>query len=125
MTEHVPLDPFASLNLSEFKARQSKTPAPQKLDKEAIRELAAENDFRSRQMPEKKQKIVTKTFSLFPDECDIINGALKAYLDDPDEGLAQPSSSDVVRAALNSFATRSPAEQVALIKQHRGRGRRR
>jgi len=43
MTEHVPLDPFASLNLSEFKARQSKTPAPQKLDKEADGKLAAIN----------------------------------------------------------------------------------
>ena len=125
-TEHNPIDPFANINLEGFKAGPVKKKTSLKKsqpDKEAIKAVAEQNDFQSRQAAPKKQKIVTKTFSLFQDECSIINDVLKAYLDNPDEGLSQPSGSDIVRAALHIFAEKTPQEQVELVKEHRGRGR--
>jgi hypothetical protein len=126
-TEKTPVDPFAGINLNEFKARPGKKkpslkkPQP---DKDEIKAVAEQNDFQSRQAPPKKQKIVTKTFSLFQEDCSIINDVLKAYLENPDEGLSQPSGSDVVRAALHILVEKPEHEQVALVKEHRGRGRR-
>ncbi len=124
--ERRPLDAFADINLDEFKS-DNVIKAPvinnSKLEKEAIRKVAEESDFQSRQAIVKRKKIIPKTFSLFQEECDVINQALKYYLDNPDERLSQPSGSDVVRAALYVFATKNAEEQVQLIKAHRGRGR--
>jgi hypothetical protein len=126
-TEKNPVDPFANINLDGFKAQPGKKktsvkkPSP---DKDAIKAIAEQNDFQSRQAAPKKHKIITKTFSLFQEDCSIINDVLKAYLENPDEGLSQPSGSDIVRAALHILAEKSSQEQVALVKEHRGRGRR-
>ncbi|HNO75547.1 hypothetical protein [Nitrosomonas mobilis] len=125
-TKNDPVDPFAGIDLDRFKTEQGKKktslrkPQP---DKEAIKAVAEQNDFQSRQAAPKKKKIITKTFSLFQDECNIINDVLRAYLNNPDEGLSQPSGSDIVRAALHIFAEKNSQEQVKLIKEHRGRGR--
>ena len=125
--DRAPVDAFADLDLDEFKVekgRAKKKPAKApKVEKEVIRAMAEKGDFFSRQPAAKKQKIVPKTFSIFQDECDIINAALRAYQNDPDERLGQPSSSDVVRAALHVFAGLSEEEQVRLMKDKRGRGR--
>jgi hypothetical protein len=124
--DHPPIDAFADLDLAEFKNAKPQArplnPAP-KMEKEAIRAAAEKGEFISRQPVTRKQKIVPKTFSLFQDECDIINAALKAYQAEPDERLSQPSSSDVARAALHVFAALTPEEQVSYIKENRGRGR--
>jgi hypothetical protein len=129
MTDHdTPVDAFADLNLEEFKADKRKPrPAvirPPRIEKEMIRAMAEKGEFRSRQPATVKPKIVAKTFSIFKEECDIINSALRAYQEYPDERLGQPSSSDVVRAALHAFVELSEDEQVQLVKEHRGRGRR-
>lgn len=121
-TTKQPVDAFANIDLSQFKAKPS-----QKLDaqatKDVIKSIAKENNFQSRQPVTKKPKIIPKTFSLFEDECGIINDALKHYLDDPGRNSSQPSGSDVVRAALHAFSKKSSDQQVKLIKEHRGRGR--
>lgn len=129
MTDHAtPVDVFADLDLEEFKAEKRKPrPAaikPPKIEKEMLRAIAEKGEFRSRQPAPVKPKIVAKTFSIFKEECDIINLALRAYQEYPDERLGQPSSSDVVRAALHVFSELSEEEQVLLVKEHRGRGRR-
>ncbi|GJL71985.1 MAG: hypothetical protein NMNS01_11840 [Nitrosomonas sp.] len=126
-TEKKPIDPFATLGLDKYKKPENKKETSVKKpppDKDAIKAIAEQNDFQSRQAPVKRQKIVTKTFSLFQEDCSIINDVLKAYLENPDEGLSQPSGSDVVRAALHILAEKSAQEQVELVKEHRGRGRR-
>ena len=126
-TEKNPVDPFADINLDKYKAPPGKKkasvnkPPP---DKDAMKAIAEQNDFQSRQAAPKKQKIVPKTFSLFQEDCSIINDVLKAYLENPDERLSQPSGSDIVRAALHILAEKPEQEQVALVKEHRGRGRR-
>lgn len=120
-SEENPIDPFANINLEGFKTEnKNKKVQP---DKAEIKAIAEESDFQSRQAIVKKQKIITKTFSLFQDECQIINNVFKVYLDNPDVSMSQPSGSDIVRAALHLFSTKSPEEQVALVKEHRGRGR--
>ena len=116
------IDPFASLNLDELTV-SSNSGLSNDLDKEKIKKAAEESSFSSRQIVAKKQKLVTKTFSLFQDEIVIINSALRAYIDSTDE-LSSPSNSDAVRAGLHLLAEKSPEEQAQLIAEHRGRGRR-
>jgi hypothetical protein len=126
-TDNPPIDAFAELNLLAFKntsPQRQKVSLTPKLEKEVIREAAEQSAFISRQPVGPKKKIVPRTFSLFQDECDIINMALRAYQLHPDERLSAPSSSDVVRAALHMFATLTPDDQGAAINAHRGRGRR-
>jgi len=123
MDQHTPVDVFADLDLEEFKADKRK-PRPAaakgpKIEKEVIRAIAEKGDFRSRQPAPVKRNYVPKTFALFQDECDIINRALRAYQEYPDERLGHPSSSDVARAALHVFAELSEDEQVLLVKEHR------
>lgn len=125
-------DPFKDIALDAFKKEPKPQTAqplhPNRLaDKEAIKAIAQESNFQSREVPaaaEPKPKIVTKTFSLFQQDCAILNEGLKVYLDAPDEGGSQPSGSDIVRAALHAFHQLPDDEKRALIKQHRGRGRR-
>lgn len=117
-----PVDAFAGINLNQFKKKPTVEPDIQDT-KSIIKSVAEENHFQSRQPTSKKQKIYPKTFSLFEDECEIINNAIKYYLDDPNRSPSQPSGSDVVRAALHAFSEKTPNEQIQLIKENRGRGR--
>lgn len=123
--DHNPVDPFANINLDELKQNtEKKIEEDDIVDKHAIKKAAEQNEFSSRQGTYKKQKLVTKTFSLFQDEIFIINNALKIYLEQSgDEDLSTPSNSDAVRAGLHLLAEKSPDEQAKLISQHRGRGR--
>ncbi len=120
-----PLDPFASINLESFKIEDnSNRPSKEnEVQKKEIQKIAEKSDFSSRQAAPKKQKLVTKTFSLFQDEITIINNALRAFIDSSDE-LSSPSNSDAVRAGLHLLAQKTPEEQAKLISEHRGRGRR-
>jgi len=124
--EKQPVDPFANLDLNEFKQEKSETnEVIRVIDKEVIKQTAEKSDFSSRQVSPKKQKLVTKTFSLFQNEIKIINNAIRAYLESSDEDdLSTPSNSDAVRAGLYLLAEKSPEEQANLIAEHRGRGRR-
>lgn len=127
MTDHdTPVDVFADLDLEEFKADKGKRPPtarPRTSQKGLIRAMAEKGEFRSRQPAPAKRNYVPKTFALFQDECDIISRALRAYREHPGDRLGQPSSSDVARAALHVFAELSEDEQVLLVREHRGRGR--
>lgn len=118
-----PVDAFANIDLKQFKG-QTKQIVETQITEEQIKTIAEENNFQSRQPVTKKPKIYPKTFSLFEDECAIINNAIKYYLDDPNRSPSQPSGSDVVRAALHAFSERTPENQIELIKENRGRGRR-
>src|SRR5262245_23945184 len=96
-----PVDPFGGLDLAEFKlakAERPKPPVAPRVEKEVIRAAAEKGAFVSRQAAAPKKKVITKSFSLFQEECDILNRALRAYQSAPDDHLAAPSSSDVVRA---------------------------
>lgn len=125
--ENQPVDPFATIDLGEFKQKKSKTidnDIIRVVDKDIIKKAAEQSDFSSRQSAPKKQKLVTKTFSLFQDEIIVINNALKAYLESSsDDDLSSPSNSDVIRAGLHLLSEKSPKEQADLIAKHRGRGR--
>ena len=123
--EKQPIDPFASIDLDAFKTPNKENSRQSDDDnrKNEIKDIAEKSDFTSRQAPAKKQKLVTKTFSLFQDEIIIINNALRAFIDSSDE-LSSPSNSDAVRAGLHLLAEKSPEEQARLISEHRGRGRR-
>lgn len=124
--ENAPVDVFADLGLDEFKKGNEPqltarlAPRP---EKEVIRATAEQGAFVSRQPVAPKKKMTPKTFSLFPEESEIIEYALKACQAYRDERFAQPSFSDVVRAALHVFSTLPAEEQVTHIKMHRGRGR--
>jgi len=121
------IDPFKNITLDNFKNETtSSLKSKNKLDKDTIKTIANESNFQSREFRQlsHKQKIVTKTFSLFPTECSIINNAIKAYFSYSSENEpSQPSSSDVVRAALHAFGQRTLPEQINMIKHYRGRGR--
>lgn len=125
--EHDPIDVFADLGLEDFK--KSKEPQPvatrpaPRPEMEVIRATAEQGAFVSRQPTAPKKKMTPKTFSLFPEENEVIEYALKACHAYPDERFAQPSFSDIVRAALHVFSTLPAEEQVSHIKAHRGRGR--
>ncbi len=122
--EKQPIDPFASIDLDAFKTRGDEDHSSNEVanHKKEIKNIAEKSHFSSRQAPPKKQKLVTKTFSLFQDEIIIINNALRAFIDSSDE-LSSPSNSDAVRAGLHLLAQKSPEEQARLISEHRGRGR--
>lgn len=130
-SEKQAVDPFdsAEIDLSvltkqEAEPRQANSILP---DKEEIRRIAAENEFRSRQPAKPQPKAINKTFSLFPDDLAHINRAfnevLKAHSNNPGLNLSKPSDSDIVRAALHFFAMQPMEDQLQLIKEHRGRGR--
>lgn len=130
LAEKNPIDPFENIELGNFKNKSQpndKKDFESSLhDKEIIKKIASESQFQSRESKKelKKPKLITKTFSLFQDECVIINDVIKAYLNKVEDSMSQPSGSDVVRAALHSFSQKSSQEQLDLVKQHRGRGRR-
>ena len=59
-----------------------------------IRNIAIQNNFSRRLQPEKqKEKIISKSFSLFHDECLIINNIIQAHFLSSQDLLSQPSSS--------------------------------
>jgi len=124
-----PVDPFSAsdLDLEIFKKQENQPITAFPPDKAEIRKIAEQSDFQSRQPIKRKQKATAKSFSLFPDDLEHINRAfnemLKSYLENPEAGLAKPSDSDVVRAALHLLALQPIEEQLQLIKEHRGRGR--
>jgi hypothetical protein len=124
-TDKKPIDPFSNISLDSFKKDVSQEKSLERMeahpDKKTIKAIAEESNFQSREAAPKKQKIMTKTFSLFQEECNIINSIIRQYLENHEYDSSQPSGSDVVRAALYTLATKSPKEQVALVKQYRGR----
>ena len=85
------------------------------------KDIAVSNDFLSRNT-QVKQKTITKTFSLFKEECLLINEAISQY-NNLDDNFTAVSGSDIVRAALYSFSKLSDEERHNLITKHRGRGR--
>jgi len=120
-------DPWDGVDLSEFD--NAKKPLEKKSGANAalIKKTAEQANFRSRQAPRKKEKIIPKTFSLFPVELDVVNSTLKSVmtsmdLDDP-YNQVRPSGSDVVRAALHNFGELSEEERIKLVQEYRGRGR--
>ena len=122
-----PVDPFENINLDNFKNQDTKTKHSTEnkklLDKETIKDVARESDFQSRERIRDKSKVVTKTFSLFQEECTIIDTILKNCLNHQGNSLTQPSGSDIVRAALHAFTQKTSQEQITMIFNHRGRGR--
>ena len=125
-TKGKPVDAFADINLGDFKRNvKTKEKSESKKEKDKIKKIAEENNFVSRQpvVVEQKEKVMTKTYSLFKSDCDIIKQVIRSYFDENDEDLSQPSGSDVVRAALHHFATLDFDKQLSLIEEHRGRGR--
>jgi len=119
-----PVDPFSTIDLDSFKQEPSKIQAHEiNVDKEKVKKEAVKSNFNSRQIAPKKQKLFTKTFSLFQEEMIIIKKALKAYDDTLEEEFSSSSHSDAVRAGLHLLAEKSPKEQAQLISTHRGRGR--
>lgn len=121
MSEQKPVDPFSNIDLNTFK---SNAPKKSKLPplKEAVREAAIQSNFQSRQPIVKREKHTAKTFSLFPDDTAIVKNALRSFMDH--NMSAQPSGSDVVRAALHEFSRKPESEQVQLIERYRARGKR-
>lgn len=120
------VDVFSEIDLEEFKKPKKKGTdlKPSHKEKEAIRIIAQENDFQSREpIKPKGIKIVPKTFSLFKEDLEVINSVIQNYLLDYDPGFRQPSGSDIVRAALHHFIKQSPEDQVRQIKERRGRGK--
>jgi hypothetical protein len=121
MSERKPVDPFSDINLDTFKNTAPKKPKSP-IEKEAIREVAIQSKFQSRQPVAKREPHTAKTFSLFPDDTAIIKNALRSFMDY--NASIQASSSDVVRAALHEFSRKPENEQVKLIEQYRARGKR-
>lgn len=119
----VPRDPFGDLNIEEFRApAKAESPSKKKVDAALIRQVAEKSQFQSREPAPKKERIITKTYSLFPADIGIINDVIKSVPTSVDQG--QASGSDVVRAALHAFAGLDANEQIALVQRYRGRGRR-
>lgn len=120
------VDVFSEIDLEEFKKPKKKDAnlKPSQKEKEAIRSVAQESEFQSRE-PVKPRgiKIIPKTFSLFKEDLEVVNTVIQNYLFDHDPGYRQPSGSDVVRAALHHFVKQPPEEQVRQIKERRGRGK--
>ncbi|MCI5108555.1 MAG: hypothetical protein MRY49_01780 [Candidatus Pacebacteria bacterium] len=126
--DQIQADPFADLDLDFFKSEKKPSKAvtkKPKVLKEKVKAVAEEASFNSREHnPEApKEKVIPKSFSLFREEHEIINSVIKAYLNESDSVTSQISGSDVIRAALYLFEKKSVDEQLKLVKQHRGRGR--
>lgn len=120
-----PMDVFADLDLAEFKkpVKRQLNVKSSTTEKEAIRAVAEENKFQSREpIKARGKKVIPKTFSLFEEDCDVINSAIRGYLLSSNPGRFQPSGSDVVRAALHFFIEQPTEEQIKQIKERRGRG---
>ena len=117
-----PRDPFANINIDDFKAPPKEKPQPKRVDEALVRKAAEQSHFQSREPASKKERIITKTYSLFPSDIGIINDVIKSVPTSVDMG--QPSGSDVVRAALHAFYGLDEDEQIALVQRYRGRGRR-
>lgn len=111
-------DPFSSINFDDFKSAEKDV--SKNVDETVVRRVAEENSFQSRQPVQVKEKITTKSFSLFPSDQTIINQAVKRSLE---KHASTPSGSDIIRAALHAFATLSVDEQDTYIQKYRGRGR--
>ena len=116
------VDPFANLNLDGFK-KEKPSQKSVSLSKEEIKQVAQESNFQSRQVniETPKQKYTPKTFSMFPDDNEIIQKAIRLYMNHSE--INQASGSDVVRAALHVFSTLNERDQVEFIEKHRGRAR--
>ena len=114
------IDPFKDIDLDNLKKNKKKH-ATTEQQKESIKDIAVSNDFFSRNT-QAKQKTITKTFSLFKEECLLINEAISEY-NNLDNNFTAVSGSDIVRAALYSFSKLSDEEKHNLITKHRGRGR--
>ena len=122
------VDTFQDLDFEDLKLKKTtaKKTETKSLAKETIKKIAEESDFHSRQKetPKKeKSKTYNKTFSLFQDECQVINNIIRAYYDAFEDDLSRPSGSDVVRAALHELSKKSLEKQLSIVKNHRGRGR--
>lgn len=121
------VDPFDNINLDDFKNQPTESEIViqqiPEIDKSVIKGIAEENNFKSREVSQKKEKIITKTFSLFKDECNIINKTITHCLSNSYQDPVHVSGSDVVRAALYLLSQQPNDEQINLILQHRGRGR--
>ena len=126
--ETKPVDPFEDINLDDFRTKKKKKIKGKSVNAKTIKRVAEQENFQSRQTPPKKERIIPKTFSLFPSELDIVNSTLNSVLmysngDNP-YNQVRPSGSDVVRAALHSFGKLSEEERIELVQEYRGRGRR-
>jgi len=121
-----PIDAFADINLDEFKvtsSRSNPSNKKQNIDKTELKKIAKESNFQSRQPLQERPKATTKTFSLFPDECNIIRETLKLSMESWDNEASQPTSSDIVRAALHVLSKQKSGEKIKILKELRGRGR--
>lgn len=126
-SEPKPVDPFDDIDLSDFQNTKRRSSKKDVTDTALIKRMAEKENFQSRQPPKKKEKIIPKTFSLFPSELDIVNSTLQSVMthfdvDDP-YNQVRPSGSDVVRAALHSFGQLSEEKRINLVQEYRGRGR--
>ena len=106
------VDTFEDLDVIEIKPKKD---SGQILKKEEIKTIAEESNFHARQKtaPNKeKAKTYNKTFSLFAEECQVINNISRASYDGVEDDLPRPSGSDVVRAALHEFSNKSLVKQM-------------
>ena len=115
------VDSFADIDdLEDLK----KNPTQEKmLEKDIIKKIAEDSNFQSRRISDKKQKTYNKTFSLFQEDCNIINKVIRSYFNKFEDDLSRPSGSDVIRAALHIFSEKNIDEQLSIIRKYRGRGR--
>jgi hypothetical protein len=113
------IDPFKDIDLNNLKKNSNSIDESQK---NTIKSLAIENKFISKEEPKRKEKVITKTFSLFRNECLVINDSITNY-SKMDENYSSASGSDVVRAALYNFSQLDKETQYDIIRKHRGRGR--
>lgn len=131
------MDPFGDLDIEEFKNNKNPEINNIKEDEissakvndnrkeiEVIKKLAENLSFNSREGDRNKgAQTVTKTFSFYKEESDIINQYIYAYYRDPSLYSTQPSGSDIVRAALHVLSEKPLHEVMELLEVYRGRGR--
>lgn len=119
-----PADPFASIDLEEFKEPtiRTNTDKPQ-IDKEVIREVAEKNDFTSRQPKPKRPEAIRKTSTLFREDCAVIEKSIRGYSEFFKDDYKHPSESDVIRAALHVLDKVPGHEKFPLIRELRGKDR--
>lgn len=118
-SQNNPVDPFSNINFDDFKSTDDGG-SSNNVDEVAVRRVAEESSFQSRQPTPLKEKITTKSFSLFPSDQEIINQSVKRSLE---KHAFTPSGSDIIRAALHAFATLNTDQQDSYIQKYRGRGR--
>ena len=115
-------DVFAEINLDEFKGKAEKSAKKVSIEKKDIRQVAEQNNFKSREaVKPAKKPAMNRTFSLFEEDFKVIEKATSNYIQSPKADRYTVSASDIVRAALAHFSELPPEEQVIRVMSHRGR----